>query len=41
MVNILVVDDELSLRKVIKSNLVASGYSVTTAKSGEDGLKLA
>ena len=41
MVNILVVDDELSLRKLIKTNLVASGYSVTTAKSGEDGLKLA
>jgi CheY-like chemotaxis protein len=41
MVNILVIDDELSLRKLIKANLVASGYSVTTAKSGEDGLKLA
>jgi DNA-binding response OmpR family regulator len=41
MVNILVVDDELSLRKLIKTNLVASGYSVTTAKSGEDGLELA
>jgi len=41
MANILVVDDELSLRKLIKTNLVASGYKVTTAKSGEDGLKQA
>ena len=41
MVNILVVDDQSNLRKLIKTNLVASGYNVTTAKSGEDGLKLA
>ena len=41
MVNILVVDDQSKLRKLIKTNLVASGYNVTTAKSGEDGLKLA
>jgi len=41
VVNILVVDDQSNLRKLIKTNLVASGYNVTTAKSGEDGLKLA
>ena len=41
MVNILVVDDQSNLRKLIKTNLVASGYNVATAKSGEDGLKLA
>ena len=41
MVNILVVEDEPSLRKVIKSNLVASGFTVITAENGEAGLKLA
>ena len=39
MAYILVIDDEDSLRKVIKVNLAASGYEVKTAVNGEDGLK--
>ncbi|MBN1644047.1 MAG: response regulator [Dehalococcoidales bacterium] len=41
MVQILVVDNEPSLRKIIQTNLSASGYSVNTAENGEEGLKSA
>ena len=41
MFKILVIDDEINLRKIIRSNLVASGYKVTTAENGEKGLKSA
>ncbi len=40
MTRILVIEDELSIQKVIKANLAASGYSVSTACSGEQGLEL-
>lgn len=41
MARILVVEDEPSLRKLIKTNLAASGYEVVTADDGEEGLSLA
>jgi CheY-like chemotaxis protein len=41
MLKILVIDDESNLRKVMACNLTASGYSVSTAKNGEEGLKAA
>ena len=41
MTKILVIEDEPNLRKVIRANLIASGYEVSTASNGEDGLKLA
>lgn len=41
MARILVIDDEPNLRKLIKTNLVASGYEVTTAADGEEGLRRA
>jgi two-component system alkaline phosphatase synthesis response regulator PhoP len=41
MFKILVVDDDMNLRNVIKFNLVASGYFVTTAENDEAGLKSA
>jgi two-component system KDP operon response regulator KdpE len=37
---ILVVDDEAPMRKLIASNLTASGYDVHTAADGTEGLKL-
>ena len=41
MTKILIIDNEPSLRKVIQTNLTASGYSATVAENGEEGLKLA
>jgi CheY-like chemotaxis protein len=41
MPKILVIDDESNLRNVMKCNLIASGYIVTTAENGEEGLKAA
>ncbi len=41
MPKILVIDDELNLRNVMKCNLTASGYIVTTAENGEEGLRAA
>ena len=38
---ILVTDDELPLRQLVKLNLTASGYKVRTATTGQEGLKLA
>jgi DNA-binding response OmpR family regulator len=38
---ILVIDDELPLRQLVKLNLTASGYEVRTATTGQEGLKLA
>lgn len=40
MARILVVEDEPNLRKLIKTNLAASGYEVVTAADGEEGLSL-
>jgi two-component system, OmpR family, KDP operon response regulator KdpE len=36
--NVLVVDDEASLRKALRTSLVASGFSVEEARSGEEAL---
>lgn len=41
MAKILVIDNEPNLRKVIQTNLRASGYDVTVAENGEEGIKLA
>jgi len=41
MTKILIIDNEPSLRKVIQTNLTASGYSASVADNGEEGLKLA
>jgi DNA-binding response OmpR family regulator len=41
MTKILIIDNEPSLRKVIQTNLTASGYSASAAENGEEGLKLA
>lgn len=38
--HILLVDDDESLRRVIEYNLTKVGYQVTTAQSGEEGLRL-
>ncbi|MES2855553.1 MAG: sigma-54 dependent transcriptional regulator [Bdellovibrionota bacterium] len=39
-VRVLVVDDESAIREVLGASLADEGYSVKTARSGEDGLKL-
>jgi len=36
---ILIVDDEVSIRRVVELKLKNSGYRVVTASNGEDGLK--
>ncbi|HEY3383058.1 MAG TPA: response regulator transcription factor [Vicinamibacterales bacterium] len=36
---ILVIDDEPQIRRVMRTTLVASGYVVTDARSGEEGLQ--
>jgi two-component system KDP operon response regulator KdpE len=36
--NILLVDDESSLRKVLRASLTASGFSVEEARNGEEAL---
>ncbi len=41
MSRILVIDDELNLRKLVRANLSARGYQVLVADEGEKGLKLA
>ena len=41
MTKILIIDNEPSLRKIIQTNLTASGYSASVAENGEEGLKLA
>ena len=41
MAKILVIEDEVNLRKLVKANLAASGYQVLVAGNGEEGLKLA
>jgi CheY-like chemotaxis protein len=38
---ILLVEDEISLRRVLKVKLVATGYRVLEAKDGKQGLNLA
>ncbi len=37
---LLVIDDDVSLRRVLEYNLQESGYDVTAAASGEEGLRL-
>lgn len=37
--NILVVDDEPQIRRVLRSTLTAQGYVITDAKTGEDALE--
>ena len=41
MPKILVIEDEPSIRILVKINLTASGYKVFVAGNGEEGLKLA
>ena len=41
MTRILVVDDEAQLRRALDVNLLARGYEVDTASSGEEALRLA
>lgn len=41
MAQILVIEDEENIQKLIKANLVASGYQVLLATGGEEGLRLA
>ena len=38
--SILAIDDERNIRRLIKNELGLEGFDVTTAKSGEDGLKV-
>jgi two-component system, OmpR family, KDP operon response regulator KdpE len=38
--NILVVDDEAQIRRVLRTTLAASGYVITEAKTGEEALEL-
>ncbi len=38
---VLVIDDDLLVRELLKSNLTRLGYSVAVAATGEEGLKLA
>ena len=40
MPKVLVIDDELNLRKLVKANLTARGYQVAVAADGEEGLRL-
>jgi two-component system NtrC family response regulator len=37
---ILIIDDDISLRRVLEYNLQEAGYRVTAASSGEEGLRL-
>ena len=37
--NILVVDDEPQIRRVMRSTLSAQGYVITEAKTGEEALE--
>ena len=41
MKTILIIDDEEDIRDIISYNLTKEGYTVFTAKNGEEGLKLA
>jgi DNA-binding response OmpR family regulator len=40
MSTLLVIEDELSVQKLLKANLAASGYRVLIAGDGEEALKL-
>ncbi|RNC71059.1 MAG: sigma-54-dependent Fis family transcriptional regulator [Desulfuromonadales bacterium] len=40
MVRVLIVDDDVSLRRVLEYNLQEEGYEVLTAGSGEEGMRL-
>ena len=39
-VNVLVVDDEPSLRKVFRTSLTASGFAIAEARSGEEAVEI-
>lgn len=41
MKRVLVVDDELSIVKLLSFNLEKEGYAVTTAEDGKEGYELA
>jgi two-component system NtrC family response regulator len=38
--NILIIDDDASLRRILEYNLLEAGYAVTAAATGEEGLRL-
>ena len=37
--NILIIDDDASLRRILEYNLLEAGYAVTAVSSGEEGLR--
>jgi two-component system KDP operon response regulator KdpE len=39
--DILVIDDEIQMRRLLRSTLESAGYAVTLAETGKDGLRLA
>jgi two-component system, OmpR family, KDP operon response regulator KdpE len=39
--HILVVDDEIQMRRLLRSTLETAGYAVTLAETGKDGLRIA
>ena len=41
LAKILIIDDEVNIRKFAQANLTASGYKVFVASDGEEGLRLA
>ncbi len=41
MKKVLIVDDDVSIHKMLEPNLVSNGYHVISAKTGEEGLQMA
>lgn len=41
MIKVLVIDDSFSMRSLVSKTLAGSGYDVTEAKDGREGLELA
>ncbi len=39
--DILVIDDEIQMRRLLRSTLESAGYTVTLAETGKDGMRLA
>jgi CheY-like chemotaxis protein len=39
MANILIIEDEISIQKVMKANLEANGHTVLIAGNGEEGIQ--
>lgn len=41
MKKVLIVDDDVSIHKMLEPILISNGYQVITAKTGEDGVQMA